>query len=324
MVDLTQTLDGQPVVGAKLSDLDLALVQRHITAARERDRLRGPTDREDFLRHARAAVVVDGDLVPTLAGILMFANDPSQWIPAAGVDVAQFKGPTPRSTDIRFLEQVRGPLPAVVERTVQLLWDRTDHGYRLEPAQRIEEHAFPRVVLRELTVNALFHRDWSLTGSRVRVSMHPETIIWSSPGELPPGIRIEDLLEIQHARNPILVQLAFEAGLIEGLGLGLDTVFDALRTNGSPPPELRSGAQMFTVEVVGREITSRPQVNDTPEDRQSALVDLLREQGPLSISDLAVLLGRNRRTLQRDLRALLDRGEIEAAGETNNRRYRLP
>jgi ATP-dependent DNA helicase RecG len=323
MVDLSQTLDGQPVVGARLSDLDVALVQRHINAARERERLRGPTEPESFLRHARAAAIVDGELVPTLAGILMFANDPGQWVPSAGVDVAQFHGMIARSTDIRFLEQVRGPLPAVVERTVQILWDRTDHGYRLEPAERVEEHAFPRVVLRELTVNALFHRDWSLTGSRVRVSIHPDTLVWSSPGELPPGIRIEDLLEIQHARNPILVQLAFEAGLIEGLGLGLDTVFDALRLNGSPPPELRSSAQMFTVQVVGREITIRPQVSDTPDERQQALVELLREQGPLSISDLAILLGRNRRTLQRDLRALIDRQEVEATGETNNRRYRM-
>jgi ATP-dependent DNA helicase RecG len=323
MVDLTHSLDGQPVMGARLSDLDMALVQRHIKAARERDRLRGPTDPESFLRHARAAVMVKGELVPTLAGILMFADDPGEWIPAAGVDVAQFKGSASRSTDISFLEQVRGPLPAVVEQTVQILWDRTDHGYRLEPAQRVDEHAFPRVVLRELTVNALFHRDWGLTGSRVRVSVHPEAITWTSPGELPPGIRIEDLLVIQHARNPILVQLAFEAGLIEGLGLGLDTVFDALRANGSPPPELRSAARMFTVRVVGREITVRMRVTDTQEDRQAALVELLREQGPLSIGDLAALLGRNRRTLQRDLRALLDSGQVEATGETNNRRYRL-
>lgn len=323
MVDLSQTLDGQPVVGAQLSDLDLALVQRHINAARERERLRGPTEPEEFLRHARAAVLVDGVLVPTLAGILMFADDPGQWVPSAGVDVAQFSGMLARSTDITFLEQVRGPLPAVVARTVQILWDRTDHGYRLEPSERIEEHAYPRVVLRELTVNALFHRDWSLTGSRVRVSIHPGTITWSSPGELPPGIRIEDLLEIQHARNPILVQLAFEAGLIEGLGLGLDTVFDALRANGSPPPELRSAAQMFTVQVSGRELTMRPRGPDAPEDRQKALLDLLRDQGPLSIGDLEVLLGRNRRTLQRDLRVLIDANKIEGVGETNNRRYRL-
>lgn len=323
MADRTHVRDSQPIAGARLEDLNQALVQRHITIARERDRLRGPMEPEQFLRHERAVVEVDGALVPTLAGILMFTDEPEQWVSAAGVDVVQFPSAVARSTEIRFLEQVRGPLPAVIERTAQILWDRTDHGYRIEGTQRIEEHAYPQVVLRELSVNAICHRDWSLEGSRVRVSIHPGWITWSSPGELPPGMRVEDLLEIQHSRNPILVQLAFEAGLIEGLGLGLDTVFDALRENGSEPPDMRSAARSFTVKVAGRQLGVGRASLITSEERQEAILGLIRQQGPLAISDLETALGIHRRTIQRDLRALTERGVIEVVGATTNRRYRL-
>jgi ATP-dependent DNA helicase RecG len=323
MFDRSTSIDSQPVPGARLEDLDMALVQRHITAARERDRLRGPTDPTRFLQHARAAVELDGRLVPTLAGMLMFTDEPEQWVHAAGVDVAQFQSGVARSTDIRFLEQVRGPLPAVIERTAQLLWDRSDHGYRLDGTQRVEEHAYPQVVLRELTVNALCHRDWTLTGSRVRVSLHPNWIIWTSPGELPPGLRIEELLEIQHARNPFLVQLAFEAGLIEGLGLGLNTVFEALHVNGAGPPEMRSAAQSFTVKVMGRQLGVGRASLITSEERQEAVLSLIRHQGPRSITELETALTLHRRTIQRDLRALIARGSLEVVGATTNRRYRL-
>jgi ATP-dependent DNA helicase RecG len=322
MFDHNTSIDSQPIRGARLEDLDQALVQRHITAARDRDRLRGPTDPERFLRHTRAVAEVEGSLVPTLAGILMFTDEPEQWVMASGVDVVQFSSGASRSTNISFLEQVRGPLPNVIERTAQILWDRSDHGYRHDSTQRVDEHAYPLVVLRELTVNALCHRDWGLGGSRVRVHMHPEWIRWVSPGELPAGIRIEDLLATQHARNPYLVQLAFEAGLIEGLGLGLDTVFEALELNNSKPPEMRSAAQSFNVTVTGRKLGVGSASLNSAEERQAAILGLIRQQGSLRISDLETALQLNRRTIQRDLRTLTERGVLDVDGATTNRRYR--
>jgi DeoR/GlpR family transcriptional regulator of sugar metabolism len=44
----------------------------------------------------------------------------------------------------------------------------------------------------------------------------------------------------------------------------------------------------------------------------------------VSITDLEKFLGFQRRTIQRDLQALLQQTEIEVSGATNNRRYSLP
>jgi hypothetical protein len=60
----------------------------------------------------------------------MFAHEPERWVSASGTDIAQFTGSTPRSTGLRFMEQVRGQFPIVIDRTVQLLWARSEHGYR--------------------------------------------------------------------------------------------------------------------------------------------------------------------------------------------------
>lgn len=324
MLPRKSNYDTLPVEGTTIEHLDMSLVQRHITTARERRRLSGSGDPIEYLLHHQAIAEVENTLVPTVAGLLMFTENAEQWLGSGGVDVAQFRGPHARLPEITFIEQVRGSLPQVIERTTQILWARTEHGYQIVGAQRIESHSYPLIVLRELTVNALAHRLWSIAGSRVRIHIHPQSISWISPGELPAGINIENLLNVQYARNQALVQLLYEAGFIEGLGLGLDSVWDALREVGSPPPEMRSAGQTFTIKVIAARFERQQNPSSSPAERQQAIVQHIALRGSLSISDLEEILGLNRRTIQRDLRDLVESGQLKVDGATTNRRYSLP
>lgn len=306
-----------------MENLDMALVQRHITAAHERDRLTGSSDPIEYLLRHQAIAEVNEELIPTVSGMLMFTEDSEQWLGSGGVDVAQFRGPHARLPDLTFIEQVRGTLPQVIERTTQILWARIEHGYKIVGAQRIESHAYPLIVLRELTVNALAHRLWSIAGSRVRIHIHPQSISWISPGELPEGISIENLLNVQYARNQALVQLLYEAGFIEGLGLGLDSVWEALREISSPPPEMRSAGQTFTIKVAAARLERESTATNAPAERQKAIIQHIAQRGSISISDLEDLMGFNRRTIQRDLRDLVESGQLNVEGRTTNRRYSL-
>ena len=128
MNDRTQTTDNAPIPGAQLTHLDLARVQQHITAAQERGRYAGSSDSIEYLVQQQCVIDVDGALVPTLAGILTFAGDPERWLPGtSGIDLAQFSGSDPRSTTLNFFEQIRGPIFTAIERTVELLWARSEH-----------------------------------------------------------------------------------------------------------------------------------------------------------------------------------------------------
>lgn len=324
MLEPTAHTDCQPIHQARIEDLDMGLVQRHISRAQERGRLTGPAEPLPYLQRHHGVIAIDGMLVPTLAGVLTFALEPEQWITTAGIDLAQFKGTSPRSTHLRFLEQVRGPLFAVIDRAAQILWDRSEHGYHLEGNQRVEDHTYPQIVLRELTTNALCHRDWSQSGSRVRIQMFDQMVEWISPGGLPAGITIENLLEAQYSRNPAIVTFLFHAGYIEGLGLGMDTVFSALREAGSPPPQMRNVPHAFTICVDAKPLatdTATPTLHGT--SRKETILLLLDHHGSLSIKELEQLLGVHRRTLQRDLRDLIASQQIATTGATNQRRYHL-
>lgn len=314
----------QPLVGTSIDDLSLNLVREHLQITSERREYSGPTDPIEYLiQHAAVVEGLDGALIPTITGILAFAREPDRWVAASGIDVAQFSGNQPSSSDLIFSKQMRGNLDTLIDRTVELLWARSEHRYRLEGAERIEEHAYPLVVLRELTVNAIIHRDWSQTGSRVRIQMFPDRIEWISPGGLPPGVTVETLREEQVSRNPAIAQILYQAGKVETFGMGIDTVEDTLRAWGSRPLYVKDNRRRVLFCVYGRIFAAPREVSARAvlTDRATTILALIDQRGPMSISDLEETLHVSRRTLQYDLRKMIDSGMLIVTGATNNRRY---
>ncbi len=319
-----QLTERRPVAGSRIEDLDLDLVRRHIRTAVERRGYEGTGDPLAYLQRYHC-LGPDGDgLRPTIAGLLVFAGEPDRWLDTAGVDIAQFSGPNAHSTAMVFSRQIRGPIIDVINRTVDLLWARSEHRYRLEGAERVEEHAFNTTVLRELTVNTLCHRDWGLAGSIARIEMHPGFIRWVTPGGLPAGVTVENIRVAQVSRNPALAQLLYHGGLVEKFGMGIDTVLDTLASMGCEPPIYHDDATFFTFQVFARPLSavagSDDQILTT---RQERLLAEIGGRRAATSADLAAAIGEARRNVQRDLQILLKLGLLQMDGPTSRARYRL-
>lgn len=332
VIDEQRATDRVPVPGMQLLDLDLNKVRQHIAVATERRGYDGATEPIEFLLEHGGVSADDDTMRPTVAGALAFSPRPERWIVASGLDMAEFSSGHSYSTNIRFQQQVRGNVFTVIERTVDLLWARIDHAYQLDGVRGVEQfttHAYPRVVLRELTVNALCHRDWSYEGSIARIQVFPNRIEWISPGGLPPGVTVTALRDTQVARNPALAQFLYEAGVIERFGLGMDTVLDTLHAEGHPPPEMLDLGHAFIVRVFAKPLPD-PQAavsNAAPErtsltERQRRLLNVLADDDERSSAELAQAIGEPIWTVQRDLNALIGEKKVVAVGNTRSRRYR--
>jgi predicted HTH transcriptional regulator len=213
----------------------------------------------------------------------------------------------------------------MITRAVDLLWTRSEHRYRLQGAERIEEHAYNLTVIRELTVNALCHRSWDLAGSMARIEMHPDCVRWVTPGGLPPGVTVETLRVAQVSRNPALAQILHHAGQVEKFGMGVDTVLDILSTWGCDPPIYRDDRTFFTFQVSAKPLgdpASTAQARDlTP--RQERILEEIGRRRAASSAEIADTLGEARRNVQRDLQTLLKAGLVHVDGPTVRSRYRL-
>jgi ATP-dependent DNA helicase RecG len=310
--------DAQPIPHTTLDDLDLARVQQHMQHAREQvARFDAPTDPVAFLR-SRMCVV---DETPTLAGILVFGKQPQDIVSYAGMALTHFYSTTV-TTQVRHSDILNGTLGDMITAAEEYLWEHTQHGFdaSLGP-QRRRVDQYPRSVLRELTVNAVCHRDYSRT-SRIRLQIFSDRTEWASPGSLPAPVTVENILHEQATRNPTIVRLLYEAGFIEERGLGLDTVFHSLREQGLPHPVLLDTGGSFIISVQGRQNMIVQGDTSGLNEYQLKMLALLSNQGSLTVAECERLFPhRSRRMLNRDIKGLVDGEHMMRVGNTNNVRY---
>lgn len=324
-----QTTERKAIQGAQLSDINLNLVREHIDTAVKRRGYTGPTDPEAYLlEHGCLARQADGSMVPTLAGIVVFGREPHRHISVCGIDIAQFSGHKPNSNELLLSRQIRGDLMTIIDRAVDLLWARTEHRTHIVGTERVEEQSYPQVVLRELTVNAVVHRDWSYSGSYIRIQIFPDRIEWISPGgfpgRAPNGVSLQTLLHAQVSRNPALAQILYHSGRVESFGMGIDTTLSALQELGCRTPEVYDNGDIFLFRVWGKQLqTAETAQPVTLSPRQRRIVAELTARGSCSSTQLQEALDENVRNIQRELRDLVSKNIVVAEGATSNRTYRL-
>lgn len=327
-----RSADGLAIRNATLDYLDLDKVAQHVSDTMRRGRYPENTAAEPvaYLLKRAAARQIGDEIYPTVAGILCFGRDPQASIPDAVVDIGHYRGVEPISNQLFHLEKgVAGTIFEQLQRMEEYLWRNTHHGMALDDNsfQRTELHEYPRAVIRELGVNTLVHRAYDMVGSSVRVLLFRDRIQWDSPGGLPPGVTVQNLLKTQRARNPILVKILFDAGYVEAFGQGLDTVMHALRQEGMEEPIFEDIGTAFIVTVHGRKADAFYNTNlyaHLPESQQR-IMNFIRTRSEVAPRDLYELFGKDRteRSIQRDVDKLIDANLLEATGEGRARRFRL-
>lgn len=319
-----ERIDTLPVERAQLSDLNLGAVAEHMARAAANDRYDGgQTDPVLFLREMRCVIEQDSRLIPTLAGLLVFAHRPQAFLEQTDIAVAHFPGTTSdlASPPLHF-RRYGGTLPEQIDEIEKYLWSNTRRGISTgSGAQREERPDYPRKALRELTANAVTHRDYNVIGARTQISMFVDRIEWRSPGGLPSGITEENILYSgSRARNPTIAQLLYQSGYIEAFGMGLPTVINLLKLHDLPPLGMRDTGASFIVTLRGPEA---PNVALLTLPRR-VLLDLGRRQREFTLEQAIRASGdRARRTVQADLKYLVENRFLRAVGQSRDRRYLL-
>lgn len=321
--------DALPVRETSPDLLDLDRVTEHIKVARQRERYDGPDDPVAYLRSRSCIVNVGGSIYLTLTGLLCFGREPQAIFPNAVIDLGHYVGRETISHDVFHLEKgIGGTLFDQLTHMEAYLWKNTHHGMTLNETslQRVEVHEYPRAVIRELGVNMIAHRDYALYASVARVQLFRDRIEWISPGGLPAGITVENILTEQRPRNPNIMRVLYDSGYVEAFGQGLDTVVQVLKTEHMEPPQFKDTGASFIVAVHGRTREAMGVRDDQPEltDTQRLIYQLVRTRPEVAPRDIRELLSdRAERSIQRDIKVLLEKGLIEAIGGSRALRYRV-
>lgn len=107
---------------------------------------------------------------------------------------------------------------------------------------------FNEEVVRESILNAICHRDYTLTGSTF-IKQFPHRLIIESPGGFLPGINPGNIIYQHSPRNRRIAEAFQKCGLVERSGQGADKIFEKSISEGKAKPNY-SGSDSYKVKLV--------------------------------------------------------------------------
>lgn len=107
---------------------------------------------------------------------------------------------------------------------------------------------YAKEVIRELLINAIAHKKFTISGD-IFIEVYPDRFTITSPGGFPIGISKDNILHERQRRNPHLINLLSVLKLMEGEGSGFDLVYQKLAMDAKPLPEIESSFNKVSVTV---------------------------------------------------------------------------
>lgn len=243
------TYDSQPVPEADFSELDPEAIAEY---RRERGRTNPKAEElswsdEDLLIGIGCAVRDGTEIIPTVAGILLFGSRPllRRLYPMIRLDYIRVPGTEwVEDPEMRFETiDMRDPIIRLIRRGEAAILDDLPRQFHL-PAGELQRRDAPRIpdrVIREAVVNALMHRSYRRQGP-TQIIRYSNRIEIRNPGH---SLKAEDRLGEpgSEARNPVIAAVLHETNFAETKGSGIRVMRKLMRDMGLAPPTFESNRQ---------------------------------------------------------------------------------
>lgn len=271
---------------------------------------------------------------PTVAGVMMLGEYPQAYFPQLsvtamvvdGTEVGELGHNGERFIDNQRIEgtltQMLDAALAFIRRNIRNATIIDDHGHR---ADRTE---YPMIAVREIVLNALIHRDYSIhtDHSPIRIVLYKDRMEVENPGGLYGRITVDELGKVSaDTRNPFIA-----GGLEVMLGTenrfsGIPTIISEMKKAGLPPAIFESRRGVFKVLLFNHQQMQSVEVNDMlPEPLQKILAYCTE---PRSRNEIAAHLGIETPSyvVKKHLRPLIEmellRLTIPNAPKSKNQKY---
>jgi ATP-dependent DNA helicase RecG len=256
--------DIKPVLDTGLDDLDMNRVENYFKEILRRE----IPDRDNTVEWRRLLLNTDilteaaGMTVATLAGLMLFGKNPNRRLPQSGITATAFPGER-KDYDTSDEELIRGPLVSllskrgrvvekgVIDRAIDFVARNMGTTAWLEGGRRRRKKALPLDAVREAIVNAVAHRDYTISGTDIELSLYRDRLEIISPGRLPNGVTIEKMREgFRAARNELLKEVLRDYGYVEHRGMGVrNRIIGSMREHNGTEPDLIEDESRFTVRL---------------------------------------------------------------------------
>ena len=172
---------------------------------------------EDLLQKRRL-LVRDGTLYrASVAGLLMCHDRPDDYLYNSFIQAVFYRGKAKDANYQIDAKDFRGPLDRQIMDAYKFV-ERYNQVSARKDIGRTEQPQYNMKAVFEALVNAVVHRDYSRTASKIRLFMFADRLELSSPGALPNTLTVEQLRYGQATRNELLARLLSEITVEDNVG----------------------------------------------------------------------------------------------------------
>ncbi|MGN1087300.1 MAG: ATP-binding protein [Porcipelethomonas sp.] len=211
------------------------------------------------------------DKKPTLAGVMLFAQYPQAYFPQLCITAVSVPGTEMSMTGSvgeRFIDnkKIDGTIPQMLNDA--LIFVRKNMRQKTiidkNTGKRTDRTEYPVIAVRELIVNALVHRDYSIHTdyAPVTIKMFSNRMEIENPGGLYGRMTLDKLGKVSaDTRNPYIANALEILGETENRYSGIPTVINAMKEYGLPEPVFISEGGIFKV-ILYNEVTEQAVTSD--------------------------------------------------------------
>ena len=205
---------------------------------------------------------------PTLAGIMLFSNYPQAFFPQLCITAVSVPGTEISSTASvgeRFIDNQRidGTLVQMLNDALVFVRKNMKTATIIDPntGKRTDKTEYPVIAIRELILNALIHRDYSIhtDTTPITIKMFSDRFEIENPGGLYGRMTLDRLGKVSaDTRNPKIAGAMEILGETENRYSGIPTIINAMEESGLPAPKFESDRGVFKVTLYNSAAESVP------------------------------------------------------------------
>ena len=172
----------------------------------------------------------------TYAALVLFGSEKAlqSHLPQAEI-IFEYKS-SERAGPAQQRENLREGFFSCYDRLWRLINLRNDLQHYSEGLFVYDIPTFDERTIREALLNAVSHRDYRLGGS-IFIRQFPQKIEIVSPGGLPEGITLENIIDRQNPRNRCIAEAFEKCSLVERSGQGMNLIYERLIEQSKPLPD---------------------------------------------------------------------------------------
>lgn len=217
-----------------------------------------------FLRKQRLLTLQGDRRIPNVGCVLLFDGQPQATLETRCAAKVYRLRTTEKEYKREQLEEmpvtINGDIEDVIQKTIEQVSKYID-GAAFQEGGRLVKLRYPSEALKEILVNAVIHRDYSLNDD-IHVRIFDNRVEVQSPGKLPGYMSLDNLYQERFSRNPNLVRMLHNLPnpVNHDIGEGLDTAKNELRKAGLVEPIFEEKDNAFVVTIKHQRIASVEEV----------------------------------------------------------------